>query len=156
FLGFAAGGACTTTSLYAYLTASPFIFVDQMHRPVQEVGLYYLVVFVGVSLGSFLCNRLLQRVAPARLLRAANAVAALGAATFFAAAASDQLGIAVVVLSMMVVSAAAGIASPIALTGAMSLLPNAIGAAAGLYGFVQMGFGAFCAAIVGLVPGQAA
>jgi DHA1 family bicyclomycin/chloramphenicol resistance-like MFS transporter len=156
FLGYAVGGACTTTSLYAYLTASPFIFVDQMHRPVEEVGLYYLVVFVGVSVGSFLCNRLMRSVAPTRLLRAGNALAVLGAAVFFAAAASGHLTVPVVVVSMMVVSAAAGIASPLAVTGAMSLLPNAIGAAAGLYGFVQMGFGAFCAAIVGLWPGQAA
>ncbi len=57
---------------------------------------------------------------------------------------------------MMVVSCAAGIASPLAVTGAISTLPNAIGAASGLYGFVQMGFGALCAAIVGLWPGQAA
>jgi DHA1 family bicyclomycin/chloramphenicol resistance-like MFS transporter len=156
FLGYAAGGACSTTSMYAYLTASPFIFVDQMHRPVHEVGFYYLTVFVGVVLGSFLCNRLMRHLAPTRLLRGANAVAALGAAVFFAAAASNHLGVPVVVGAMMVVSAAAGIASPLAVTGAMSLLPNAIGAAAGLYGFAQMGFGALCAAVVGLLPGQAA
>ncbi len=79
FLGYAVGGACTTTSLYAYLTASPFIFVDQMHRPVQEVGLYYLVVFIGVCLGSLLSNLLMRRMTPTRLLRGANALALLGA-----------------------------------------------------------------------------
>ena len=156
FLGYAAGGACTTTSLYAYLTASPFIFVDQLHRPVHEVGLYYIVIFVGVSLGSLLCTLLLRRLTPRVLLRGANAMGVLAAATFFTATATGHLGVAVVVGAMLVVSCAAGIASPLAVTAAMSMLPNAIGAAAGLYGFVQMGFGALCAAIVGLWPGQAA
>src|SRR3546814_18597634 len=58
FLGYAVGGACTTTSFYAYITASPFIFVDMLHRPVTEAGASYIVVFGGVSLGAFIGNRL--------------------------------------------------------------------------------------------------
>ena len=40
FLGFAIGGGCATTSMYAFIGASPFIFVHQLHRPVHEVGIY--------------------------------------------------------------------------------------------------------------------
>jgi DHA1 family bicyclomycin/chloramphenicol resistance-like MFS transporter len=156
FIGYAVGGACTTTSFYAYLTASPFIFVDQLHRPVQEVGLYYLLVFFGISLGSLLVNLLMRRLPARLLLRGANGLAVLGAATFFAAAVTDHLGVGVVVAAMLVVSVAAGVASPLAVTGAISVIPSAIGAASGLYGFIQMGFGALCTAIVGLWPGQAA
>ena len=39
FLGYAAGGACSTTSFYAFMSASPFIFENVLHRPTQEVGL---------------------------------------------------------------------------------------------------------------------
>ena len=156
FIGYAVGGACTTTSFYAYLTASPFIFVDQLHRPVQEVGLYYLLVFFGISLGSLLVNLLMRRLPARLLLRGANGLAVLGAAVFFSAAVTDHLGVGVVVSAMLVVSVAAGIASPLAVTGAISVIPSAIGAASGLYGFIQMGFGAICTAIVGLWPGQAA
>ena len=42
----------------------------------------------------------------------------------------------------------AGIASPFALTGAVSVNPHAIGAASGLYGFVQMSYGALCTVVV--------
>ncbi len=38
------GGAFTSTSFYAYLTASPFIFTEMLHRPAAEIGLYYLAV----------------------------------------------------------------------------------------------------------------
>jgi MFS transporter, DHA1 family, multidrug resistance protein len=42
FRGYMFGGAFTSTSFYAYLTASPFIFTQMLHRPATEVGLYYL------------------------------------------------------------------------------------------------------------------
>src|SRR3546814_4631333 len=70
FLGYAVGGACTTTSFYAYITASPFIFVDMLHRPVTEAGASYIVVFGGVSPGALIGHRLLKRVAPVALLNA--------------------------------------------------------------------------------------
>jgi DHA1 family bicyclomycin/chloramphenicol resistance-like MFS transporter len=156
FRNYAIGGACTTTSFYAYITASPFIFVDLLHRPTEEVGLYYLVVFSGISLGSLVANRLVRRVPPPRLLRGASAVAILGAALFFAAAASGHLSVAGVLAAMLVFTVGIGTASPLALTGAISTFPQAIGTASGLYGAVQMGFGALCTLVVSGWPGSGA
>jgi DHA1 family bicyclomycin/chloramphenicol resistance-like MFS transporter len=156
FRNYAIGGACTTTSFYAYITASPFIFVDLLHRPTEEVGLYYLVVFSGISLGSLVANRFVRRVRPARLLRAASAVAILGAAAFFAAAATHHLSVAAVLAAMLVFTVGIGTASPLAHTRAISTFPQAIGTASGLYGALQMGFGALCTLAVGLWPGSAA
>ena len=62
FCGYAIGGACTTTSFYAFMSASPFIFEHMLHRPPQEVGLYYLVLMGGVGLGGLSANRLAGRV----------------------------------------------------------------------------------------------
>jgi MFS transporter, DHA1 family, multidrug resistance protein len=45
-----------------------------------------------------------------------------------------------------------GAASPVAITRAIGIDPPMIGAASGLYGFVQMANGAFCTVAVGLVP----
>ena len=43
-----------------------------------------------------------------------------------------------------------GLASPFALAGAVSVNPGAIGAASGLYGFIQMGYGMLCTVVVEL------
>jgi len=43
----------------------------------------------------------------------------------------------------------AGIASPMALTEAVSVNPRVTGSAAGLYGFTQMAVGALCTALAG-------
>jgi DHA1 family bicyclomycin/chloramphenicol resistance-like MFS transporter len=50
---------------------------------------------------------------------------------------------------MFVFGIGAGVASPAALTQAISVNPEVIGSASGLYGFSQMGVGAICTALVG-------
>lgn len=152
FLGYAVGGACTTTSFYAYIAASPFIFIDMLNRPVTEAGASYIVVFGGVSLGAFIGNRLMRRVAPIPLLNAGSTIAILGAALLFAAAVTGALSVATVLVPMLVVTVGFGIASALALTGALSAAPKAIGAASGLYGFMQMAVGALCTMLVGIWP----
>jgi len=94
FRGYMFGGAFTSTSFYAYLTASPFIFTQMLHRPATEVGLYYLAVMSGVPIGSFASSRLATRVRLTLLLRVTSAIAVLGAALFFVAAASGMLNLA--------------------------------------------------------------
>ena len=156
FCGYMFGGAFTSTTFFAYLTASPFIFTQMLHRPASEIGLYYLVVMAGVPIGSFTASRLAARVRLALLLRATSAIAVLGAALFFAVAASGWLSVAAVLAPMIVFSIGVGAASPMAITAAISTDPQMIGAASGLYGFVQMANGALCTLAVGLIPASPA
>jgi MFS transporter, DHA1 family, multidrug resistance protein len=148
FCGYAIGGACTTTSFYAFMAASPFIFIDRLHRTEQQVGLYYMVLMLGVAAGGLLGNRLAGRVRPAYVLRLANGLAVAGALAFTLAYATDRLSVATVVGSIALFMMGAGLASPFAITGAVSVNPQAIGAASGLYGFVQMTYGALCTVAV--------
>ena len=148
FRGFALGGACTTTSFYAFMAASPFIFINLLHQTPQRVGLYYMLLMVGLAAGGFTANRLAGRVRMEWVLRGANLLAIAAAAGFLLAWATGVLNVATVVGSVGLFMMGAGIASPFALTSAISVNPNAIGAASGLYGAVQMLYGALCTVIV--------
>jgi len=148
--------AFTTTSIYAYLTASPFIFTQVLHRPTEEVGLYYLAIMGGVPAGSFAASRLARRMPLARLLRATNGVSILGSGALFALTVAGHLSVANVLLPMLVYSFGVGATSPIALASAIGTQPQMIGAASGLYGFVQMGFGALCTILVSFWPASPA
>ncbi len=86
FCGYVVGGACTTTSFYAFMAASPFILVDLLHQPTERVGLYYLLLMVGVAAGSLSANRLAGRIRTPLALRLANGIAIAGAAGFMLAA----------------------------------------------------------------------
>lgn len=148
FLGYAVGGACSTTSFYAFMSASPFIYENLLHRPTQEVGLYYIFLMGGVGAGSFLANRLSRVVGLRQGLRIANFVTIAGAVLFVLFDAFDVLSGPSVTGAVTLFMVGAGMASPFALAGSVSVNPRTIGAASGLYGFFQMGYGMLCTVAV--------
>jgi DHA1 family bicyclomycin/chloramphenicol resistance-like MFS transporter len=79
----------------------------------------------------------------------ANLVSVLASFVFLASVLSAHLTVLLAVGSMFIFSIGVGVASPAALTQAMSINPHVIGSAAGLYGFAQMGVGALCTAVAG-------
>lgn len=150
FRAYSISGALGTTCFYAFMSASPFIFVDMLHRPTQEIGLYYAILFAGITLGSFVASRLVVRLGPHVLLPWSLAFATLGAGSFLLAELGGWLSVTSVVGSLTVFTLGVGIVSPMALTLSIGTMPGAIGAASGLYGFMQMGFGAFCTFMMSL------
>jgi DHA1 family bicyclomycin/chloramphenicol resistance-like MFS transporter len=150
FRGYTVAGASSTTAFYAFMAASPFIFVDVLHQPTERIGVYYLALMLGLSLGSILANRLVLRINADRLLRAAISVSGLGALCLFAVTITGNLSVASVLACMFVFMLGAGTASPLALTAAISTQPGIVGAASGLYGCNQMAYGALCTLIVSI------
>jgi DHA1 family bicyclomycin/chloramphenicol resistance-like MFS transporter len=148
FLGYSFGGACTTTAFYGFMSASPFIFERQLHQPTESIGICYVFLMGGVALGSILANRMARRFSLLAALRIANVLCIAGAALFALADAMDVLTVATVIAPMTLLMIGVGIAGPFALAGAVSVNPSAIGAASGLYGFIQMGYGMLCTVVV--------
>lgn len=148
FLGYAIGGACATTAMYAFIGASPFIFAHQLHRPDYEIGLYPAILMGGVASGSMVATKLISRVRIERLAIWASLVSVLASLTYLAVVLTDNLSVALVIGPMFVFGFGAGIAAPAALTQAMSVNPNVVGSASGLYGFSQMCVGALCTTLV--------
>jgi DHA1 family bicyclomycin/chloramphenicol resistance-like MFS transporter len=150
FLGFALGGGCATTSMYAFISVSPFIFAQQLGRPAYEVGIYPAILLAGVWLGSMAATRLIPRLPIDKLAVWANLLSVVGALVFLGAVLTHNLTVLLAIGPMFVFGLGAGVASPAALTQAISVNPHVIGSASGLYGFSQMGVGALCTALVGL------
>lgn len=150
FLGCTIGGGCATTAMYAFIAAAPFIFVNQLHRPPHEAGIYLAALVSGVWLGSALAIRLIARVAMVRLLIRANMMSVLAAFVLLSAVLTAHLTVALALGCMFVFTVGVGIAGPPALTQAISVNPRVIGSASGLYGFTQMAVGRLCTALAGL------
>jgi DHA1 family bicyclomycin/chloramphenicol resistance-like MFS transporter len=150
FLGYAIGGGCATTSMYAFIAAAPFILVDHLHRTTAEVGPYLALLVLGVWAGSVLASRLIVEVSIRHLLIGANALSVVAAFALVAIVLAGQLTVILLVVTMFLFTLGVGTAAPAALTQAISVNPNVIGSASGLYGFSQMAVGALCTALVGL------
>lgn len=155
FRGFALGGGCSTTSVYAFISAAPFIVANELHRPVHEVGYYLAVMIIGMSIGNLLTRQLIRRVHIVRLLFAGNLTSVASALALLAVVLSGHMGVVSIFGLMLVYSLGAGLASPAALSKALSIDSKRVGSASGLYGFSQMMVGAVCTALVGLGHGTA-
>jgi DHA1 family bicyclomycin/chloramphenicol resistance-like MFS transporter len=149
FIGFSIGGGCATTSLYAYTASAPFIFEQQLGRSTHEVGVYLAILMLGISIGSFATSRLVMRIATPRLIVGANLLSLFASIVMLAGIASGHLSVPLMVGGMFMFSIGAGVASPAALTSAVSINPQVIGSASGLYGFTQMAVGGICTTLVG-------
>jgi len=150
FLGFSLGGGCATTAMFAFIGAAPFIFIDQLHRPAPEVGLYIAVTVCGVWLGSLVASRLAGRVAMNRMLVRGNLLSLFGAVLFLVSVLSGHLTVPTTIGSVLLFTLGAGVAAPSALAQALSINPHVIGSASGVYGFIQMAVGAVSAALASI------
>lgn len=149
YMGFTLGGGFATTSIYAVVTAAPFVFTDQLGRSSKEVGIYLTLVMGGMVLGNMLARFLLQRCTLKRVLLGANTLSLFSAAIMLAMTLFFPLTVLTFIGPAFVFSIAAGLTSPGAATEAISINPTMTGAASGLYGCAQMVIGAVCTLCAG-------
>lgn len=152
FLAYAIGGGCATTSMYAFISAAPFIFTEQLHQPNQDVGIYLAVIVGALWFGSVVASRVAGRVAVNRQMIGGNLLSVAGAFIFLGAVVLGRLNIPITVGSMILFTFGVGVSSPPALAEAMSVNPKVIGSASGVYGFTQMTVGAICTSAASLGP----
>jgi DHA1 family bicyclomycin/chloramphenicol resistance-like MFS transporter len=150
FLGFSIGGGCATSSFYGFIAAAPFIFINELHRPIHEVGLYLGLLIVGVSIGNFLAGKLIGPYPIERLLTAGNAISLVSAVVLLAVFLLFHPAAWMIVAIMVVYCIGAGICSPAVSMLSISVDPRLIGSAAGLYGFIQMTIGAASTTLAGI------
>ena len=150
FVGYAIGGGCATTSLYAFIACAPFIIVGQLHRPEREIGICLALLVSGVWFGSVLTSRLVARFSLKRFLVSVNALSVAAAFVLLAVVLTGHLSLAALIGAMLVYNVGVGAAAPAALVQAISIDKHAVGSASGLYGFAQMAAGAALTALAGL------
>ena len=147
FVGLALGGGSATTCVYAFLSAAPFIFVEELHQPVNAVGMYAGLMVLGMAAGNALTSRLVGSVPSERLLRIGNALSFASALVLLAVILTGHLSVASAIGIMLFFTCGCGMTSPAALAKAVSVDPRLVGSAAGLYGCTQMAIGALCTAL---------
>lgn len=150
FLGYAIGGGCATTSMYAFVAAAPFLLIEELHRPPYEVGVYLGMIVFGFSIGTIIAARLIPGIPIGRLLARSSLVSAAAAMFFLIAVLFAKMNVVLAILPIFIFTIGAGVSSPTAVTQALAVNPRIAGSASGIYGCAQMGIGALCAGLVSL------
>ena len=149
YLGYAFGGACATTSIYAFIAAAPFVITEQLHHPVRHVGISLGIIMIGMGIGNALTRRLVLDIPVERLLVIGNGISIASAAIFLGLELMGRLNLPAIVVLMLFFAMGSGTASPAALSKTLMVDAHHVGSAAGLYGFSQMALGALFTLMVG-------
>ncbi|WP_233146271.1 multidrug effflux MFS transporter [Pigmentiphaga sp. NML080357] len=149
FLGFAVGGACSSTALYPYLATAPYIVHDQLDLAISQIGWFAAVTIVGASMGSALTRRLVGRFKTELFLYLGAGLSLVMAVVFLGVQSMGWLNVPLLIAITFTLTVGCGLSSPAALSRALSVAPGLTGSAAGLYGFGQMAAGALGTTLVG-------
>ena len=150
FRRYVLAGSCAGTSLYAFLAVAPFLYIELLHRSPQEVGLFCVIVSMGMAVGAMLVRILIGRMELRRGARLGNLICVVAAFSLLAFHVAGMISVVTLTGATLIYALGVGIAGPNIVTGAMSVDPGAAGSASGLYGFSQMAIGALCTLAVGL------
>jgi DHA1 family bicyclomycin/chloramphenicol resistance-like MFS transporter len=150
FVTHSLGGASATTGIYAFLSASPFILESRLGLSTRAFGFAYFSLVVGLASGQSTAKRLAGRVSARSALIVASLIMGAASIGLLVSYWCDSLSVTSVVAPMIVMFFATGLSSPFAISSALDVDQSVVGAAAGLYGCLQMGYGALCTAAVGL------
>ncbi|GHF14237.1 multidrug effflux MFS transporter [Pseudolysinimonas yzui] len=155
FIGVALIAGLMFSGLFAYLSASSFLFQDVYGFDAQQYGILFAVNSIGLALSSQVASRLMRRFAPARILAVSLPIMALAGVTAAAAAALD-LGLGPVVVGTFVFLSCAGLSFPCIQVTALAPHGAEAGTAAALLGAINFGVASLSAPLIGIFGTESA
>ncbi len=152
FYAYVLAGALGTAPFFTFIGGGPHVVITLMGRSSAEYGVWFALSSFGYMAGNFTVSRLSQRVGLDAMIMAGIALGLAGAAlmavlfTVF-----PQGGPMTLFVPQFIISYGNGLLLPNAIAGAVSIRPEAAGAASGLTGFVQMATGAAAAQTISML-----
>jgi MFS transporter, DHA1 family, multidrug resistance protein len=151
FMGFALAGGLASAAMFAYISGSPFVFIELNGVPPEYFGLLFGMNALGLILASQLNRVLLERYTSLQLLAAALTVTAASSLLLLAVTAAGLGGFAGMLVLLFICIASTGMVGPNATAAAMAPYGRQAGSASAVLGATQFMAGALAGALVGLL-----
>jgi DHA1 family bicyclomycin/chloramphenicol resistance-like MFS transporter len=157
FAGYVCAGAFGSSTFFAFLGGGPHVIITLMGRSSAEYGVWFAISSIGYMAGNFAASRLSTRAGIDRLIWWGIATEVLGVVLATAMAMFAQhWGPIIVFAPQTIISLGNGLLLPGAISGAVSVRPQAAGTAAGITGCAQMALGAAIAQYAGTLMAEQA
>ena len=149
FMGHALAGGLVIGGMFAYITGSPFVFM-QLHgvRP-DDYGFYFGANALGIMLAGQITARLSDRLAPARTLSIAIGISAISGAVLLLVTSTGLGGFPAIVAALFAYVSTIGAVMPLSAARAMAPHGAIAGNASALMGTLQFGSGALVGVALG-------
>jgi DHA1 family bicyclomycin/chloramphenicol resistance-like MFS transporter len=149
FWGYTLAAGFTSAVFFSFLAGAPYVMIELMGRSPAEYGFYFAMVPSGYILGNFLTGRFAARIGPNRMILTGTLTVLVSVSAMAAAFAAGILHPVALFAPMFFIGVGNGLVLPSGIAGAVSVNPEVAGAAAGLSGSLQIGFGALVAPLIG-------
>lgn len=151
YMGFALAGGLASAAMFAYISGSPFVFIELNSVPPAQFGLFFGANAFGLIAASQLNRWLLTRYASAQLLVVALSVTAGAALLLLVATLFGVGGFPLMLILLFVTIASTGMVGPNAMALALAPYGRHAGSASALLGATQFAAGALAGALVGVL-----
>jgi MFS transporter, DHA1 family, multidrug resistance protein len=148
-LGYMLCGGMAFASMFAYITATPFVYIEYFHVRPQYYGFFFGLNIVGIMLGNILNARLISRFGTLRMIAGAALVSCIASFGVALACLTGWGGLWSIVASLFFVVGTVGVLSANCTTDLMHRYPHNAGAAAAIFGAMQLGLGGLASLVVG-------
>ncbi|WP_370320802.1 multidrug effflux MFS transporter [Oricola sp.] len=145
--------AFSAAGFFGFLGGGPAVSAVYLGLAPSTYGLYFAFAAFGYSVGNFLTGRFSERRGLERMMLDGVFITLSGPAitmVLFMVGVEHPLAF---FMPMALVGFGNGLTLPNAIAAAVSLRPDAVGAASGLIGATQMGIGAVASVVAGIVVG---
>lgn len=150
-LGYILCMGLTFAGMFAFITASPFVYIQYFGISPQHYAWLFALNIAGIMSMSFLNARLVGRLGSQRMLGFGASVAVCAGLGLLLCAATQVGGLPALVLCVLLFVAVTGLIAANCLACLMSIFPRQAGAAAGLAVAMQFGLGTVASVLVGVL-----
>ena len=146
--------ACTAFSaggIFAYISTSPFVFIEIYGLRTEYFGYVYAVVVFGIIIGAIINTRLVSEVGIDRMISYGLVMRLIGIVILLALTLLDIGGMYGIVVAIIITMGPSIIINANASAGVLHLFPKTAGTASAAIGAVMFGCGAISGPIVGFM-----
>ncbi len=143
-------GGFSLATMFAYITGSPFVYIEIFNVPEAYFGFFFGLNVVGLFLGNLINARLVTRFGYLTMLVAGVTTTLIGALLLLFTSYFAIGGIVAVVIGLFIAVAPASMVGSNSTVGLMNKFPRNAGAAMGVFGVAQFGLGAAASFLVGV------
>lgn len=154
FIAHALSGSLVFAGMLAYISGSPFVFMQLYGVAPEHYGLYFAINAFGVIAGSQINARLVKHVGIDRILDVAFGAVLVASLLLLTAAATGIGGFTGLLVPLFVCVAAVGFVGPLTTVRSMAPYGAIAGSASALLGTLQFVTAACSGALVGIVMGM--
>jgi DHA1 family bicyclomycin/chloramphenicol resistance-like MFS transporter len=154
FYTYSLTGAISSAGLFAYLSGSPYVFMEYFYTTGQQYGVIFSIIAAGLITCSQLNNLLLKRYTSEQITKVTLALQTLIGISLFAGTAMGWLGLYGTIILIAGFLSCQGFTFPNSSALSMAPFSKDAGSASALMGALQMGLGALASAVVGLLNAQ--